>query len=306
VKLLVVVALASSVVVRAEPNPEAEKLFRDGRTLLKDGKLAQACESFAASSHLEPSVGTLLNLGDCRERLGQTASAWGAFIDAGRLARKLSDQRAAEADKRSHVLEATLSYLTITVSAPIAGLAIARNQTPVDPGELAHAVPLDPGSYQITASASGFEPWSATIELAANSDRESVVIPALHAVAVVAPPRAIAIQPVPRMTTTRKLGLGSLAGGGVALGASLVLALQARSLESEARSACPSGMPCRDEGASHTSERAVTRANLATIVGGIGVAALGAGVALWFLGRPAEVAPIATRDSVGVGVTGRF
>src|SRR5689334_14611288 len=106
---VLVVTLASVQLVHAEPNPEAEKLFRDGRALIKQGKLAQACEAFAASNKLEPSVGTLLNLGDCRAKLGQTATAWASFVEAGRLAKKQNDRRQAEADRRTAELEPRLS-----------------------------------------------------------------------------------------------------------------------------------------------------------------------------------------------------
>ena len=82
------VVVASAALAHAEPNPEAEKLFRDGRALAKQGNLAGACDAFAASNKLESSVGTLLNLGDCRAKLGQTATAWATFVEAGRLAKK--------------------------------------------------------------------------------------------------------------------------------------------------------------------------------------------------------------------------
>src|SRR5690606_10533025 len=61
---------------------EAEVLFRDGRKLIKAGKLAEGCDKIAASERLESSVGALLNLGDCREKLGELASAWAAFRKA--------------------------------------------------------------------------------------------------------------------------------------------------------------------------------------------------------------------------------
>jgi len=57
----------------------------------------------------------------------------------------------------------------------------------------------------------------------------------------------------------------------------------------------------------------VSKANLATIVGGVGIAAVGAGVALWFVGRPQEgptpvstIVPTASATSVGVAWSGSF
>src|SRR6187549_3181233 len=69
----------------------AEALFREGRRLIKEGKLDQGCAKLAASEKLESSVGTLLNLGDCREKLGQTATAWAAFRKAEAMAKRAGD-----------------------------------------------------------------------------------------------------------------------------------------------------------------------------------------------------------------------
>ena len=71
VVILVVAALADRA---SAQSAEAEILFRDGRNLIKQGKVAEGCTKLAASERLEPSVGTLLNLGDCNEKLGHVAS----------------------------------------------------------------------------------------------------------------------------------------------------------------------------------------------------------------------------------------
>jgi hypothetical protein len=81
-------------------------LFRDGRDLIKHGKLAAGCDKLAASERLESSVGTLLNLGDCRDKLGMTASAWAAFRKAEAMAKRSGDAtRQAEASRRAAQVE---------------------------------------------------------------------------------------------------------------------------------------------------------------------------------------------------------
>src|SRR5262249_8883682 len=65
---------------------QAQSLFDEGRKLLKAGKLAEACAAFESSQKLDPAVTTLLNLADCREQNHQFATAWGAFVDAKRMA----------------------------------------------------------------------------------------------------------------------------------------------------------------------------------------------------------------------------
>jgi hypothetical protein len=294
----------------ADPNPEAEKLFRDGRKFLAASKLPEACDAFAASSKIEPTVGTLLNLGDCRAKLGQTATAWAAFIAAGQLAHQQRDPRKAEADRRSSQLEPTLSYLTIAVPDRVAKLEVDRDNTVIDPTVWGRPMPLDPGQVAITVHAPGYDAWSQTITLKPGGDHQVVTVPPLHAQPVVAAP-TIAARPT--LTRTREVAIGVGGAGVVALIVSGIVGLDAISLENEAMAVCPQGKPCHDLTASQKSELAVSRASLATEVGVAGAVAVAAGVTLWFVGRPRESAtgvariiPTATPDSVALALVGRF
>jgi len=82
-----ILAIAAWLII-ASPTParaqsaEAEVLFREGKRLMKEGKLAEACDKLEASDRLESSIGTLLNLADCREKNKQLVSAWLAFHKA--------------------------------------------------------------------------------------------------------------------------------------------------------------------------------------------------------------------------------
>src|SRR5258706_2634131 len=60
----------------------AQTLFDDGRKLMAAGKFGEACPKLAESQTLDPGVGTPVNLADCYEPGGQTASAWTAFLEA--------------------------------------------------------------------------------------------------------------------------------------------------------------------------------------------------------------------------------
>ena len=80
--------LLLSAAARAEEPPDgakkaaAQALFDEGKRLMDAGQFAQACPKFADSEKLDPGVGTLLNLGVCYEKNGQTASAWATYKEA--------------------------------------------------------------------------------------------------------------------------------------------------------------------------------------------------------------------------------
>jgi hypothetical protein len=185
----------------AAASPESEKLFHDGRDLLKAGKIPEACEAFAASQRLEAKVGTLLNLADCREKQGRTATAASLFIEAKQLAAAQRDPRQAEAEKRATAIQGKLSYLTITVAPERQrdGLVIKRNGLTVDRAQWNTPVALDPGDYVVEVSAPKSTPWSTTRALGAKQKVEVVVeaLPAVAAVEPAAPGPGLAPAPAP-------------------------------------------------------------------------------------------------------------
>src|SRR5262245_26486835 len=98
----IVAAVAIAPRAARAQSPDAEMLFREGRALLKAGKLAAGCDKIEASERIESSIGALLNLGDCRAKLDMTATAWAAFRKAEAMARRAGDaRRQAEAARRA-------------------------------------------------------------------------------------------------------------------------------------------------------------------------------------------------------------
>src|SRR5580765_2720627 len=141
--LVLLVVLAST---RAyAQNAAAESLFAEADKLLRDGKVSDACDAFAASNTLEPRAGTLIRLADCRERNHQLASAWSAYKEA--LGRVKDPVKRQIATAKVAELEPRLSKLTIV--ADRADLTITRNDKPYDRALWNRAVPLDGGKYEI-------------------------------------------------------------------------------------------------------------------------------------------------------------
>src|SRR5205823_4260867 len=115
---------------------QAQSLFDEGRKLMKAGKFADACAAFEASAKLDPAVTTQLNIAECREQNHPLATAWGAFIEAQRMARAGSNDKLQKvATSHARKLEPRLSRLTISVPADhqVGGLIVLRGKDAIDP-----------------------------------------------------------------------------------------------------------------------------------------------------------------------------
>lgn len=159
----------------------AEVLFRDARELVAAGKLVEACPKFAESQRLDPAPGTLLNLGDCYERSGLFASAWGAYEEAAAVARRAGARERAETGTAlAREIEAKVPYIVLVVSpsSDFPELVIKRNGTPVPRSQWSTSIPIDPGAYLIEASGSGRKSFTARVEIAApaSPDRRTTTV----------------------------------------------------------------------------------------------------------------------------------
>jgi hypothetical protein len=323
-------AVVSQIATAHAQSAEAEVLFRDGRGLIKRGKLATGCDKIEASARLEPSVGSLLNLGDCRDKLGRPASAWAAFRKAEAMARRAGgdDKRQAEAARRALQLESRLSNLVIEVPARVDGLIVRRDGEVVDPALWNSALPVDPGNYTILAEAPGYATWRTAVPIRLDTRRQVVVVPQLERAPVAAAPEPAAVWPPPagvwppsrtgeppspggaihsRWTATRKLSLGLALAGAGAAGTGIYFGIHARNLQDRADQLCPLAQ-CADPQALAWNEQARSSAKRANILYIAGGAAAATAVVLWLIGGPSEtvVAPSIGDHRVALSMTGSF
>jgi hypothetical protein len=308
----------------------AEALFREGRRLLEQGKTDEACEKLSASEAQDSSSGTLLNLGLCHEMQHKVATAWSDYVSAARLAREQGRlDRAAVAEKKTAELEPRLPYLTVIALAPAAGLEIVRGTQRLGPGALGTAIPLDPGTYVVAASAPGCRPWKTTIDVA-EAESKVLQVPALEREAppvessVAAPAESVPQTVPPVKSAGEPLATGLAAhievpparGGGAALGWVLggvsVTALGVgtgfgvASLVSyhDASAQCPSHTGC-DASAMSARSSAETKAWVSNIALGAGAVGMGVGAYLLLTrgGRRDEPAThLAMQTSPAAGV----
>lgn len=195
-RFVLAVLLGSTAAAHAQPaGAQAEVLFREGRDALAAGRVAEACSAFEQSQKLEPAVTTLLNLAGCRERQGQLATAWGLFLDVERQTRS-GDAAASKlhsvAQSRAKKLEPRISKLTISVAddGKIDGLEVVRGSDKVEAALWNHALPVDGGTYTITARAPGMPPWTTQITVANEGDSKTVDVPKLSSLAPPSEPPA--------------------------------------------------------------------------------------------------------------------
>lgn len=326
-QLAIILGVVIPAVAFGQASPQAEALFRDGKQLMKEGKLAEACAAFEGSEHAEHNVATILSLADCREKNHQYASAWALFLQADSQTR--SDPSKAmlntTAKNRARSLESKLSYLTINVpdESRIPELVVLRDGAPVDQAEWNRSIPADGGSHVIAGKAPGHESWSTTVTLRPDNDKQAVEVPRFKALPEIVnkPARDAAAQPLMAasqppepspFTPRRKIAIGVAAGGVVVAAVAIGLGASASSLRNDAVATCPPAAcsPAAAADAQSTNDRARSRATIANIGFGVAGAAVAAGAVLWFTGKPESPSAIAIAPQVGpttgLAVLGRF
>lgn len=294
-----------------EEAPSAEQLFREGRKLLAQGQIAEACDRFAESERLEPSPGALLNLARCHADAGMTGTAWSEYLAAARLARTQErPQQVAEAELRAAELQPRLLRLRIelaTASTP--GVVVSRNGVPLAAVDLSIPAIVDPGAQVIRATAPGHAEWSTTVLVTQPGQLRTVVVPPL---APLPTPEAAPLAPTagrtaPAAPPPEAPGISAqtwIAGGigAAALVSSGVLAVVAKSKWDRAHESgdCDASHACNSEGSAQT-DQARRLGNVAT---GLALAGVAAGVcAVFFYASDVRSRHAAVQAHIAVGPT---
>jgi hypothetical protein len=295
----------------AQDQATARALFNEARQLMKDGSYDRACTKLETASQLYAGSGVLLNLGDCYEHLGHTASAWTEFAEAASVAER--EGRAddlAEARRRQVAIEAKLSRLAIRVPRETPGLVVKRDGATLVRGVWGEAVPADPGTHTVTAEAPGHVPWSGSVSLTEAGATVAIDVPELAmATETPAPPSTAAVTGRPPPTTAasapagdywtgRREASAALTGlGAVGMGVGGAIVFVAKTQDNTARG---------ETGAQRSTDStsAVNLGNVATVVTSVGAAVAVCGLVLWLIAPSAPVQVGANGD--GVLVRGRF
>jgi tetratricopeptide (TPR) repeat protein len=290
-------AISGQVVAAEAHSARADALFLQGQALLDAGKLEAACSKFEASEAAENGLGTLLHLGDCYERLGRSASAWHAFLEAEAVAHAQKDvEREQVAAERVAALEPKLSRVVFVVpsTSRVPGLTVQLGDNTIPTASFGTIIPVDAGVQRINASAKGHRAWHLDVTVTRGDAREyRVNVPTLMPVPV---PEPIA----DRRGAFRTAGIVTGGVGVAGLGAGAVFSALARNADDA--NTCARGVIQCTPGRSSKSGYG----DAATVSFAVGGALVATGVTLFVLApapdnQERHALRVAARVAPGVG-----
>ncbi|HYQ45725.1 MAG TPA: hypothetical protein VER11_27315 [Polyangiaceae bacterium] len=257
---------------------QAQGLVQQGQALIEAGDVAAACVKFEAAETLEISPVTLLRLGDCYQRVGRTASAWHAFLEAQALAQDGKKHELAQrAAERVAALEPKLSRVVFVVpmTSRVPGLTVRLGANTVPPNAWGTAIPVDPGVQRVSAAAKGYRAWSVEVDTSrGEGQRHAVNVPTLT-------PESDKQSRVDRGRAYRTAGIVTGSVGLAGLGAGAVFSALSRGANEA--STCAKGAPCAQNPTNKAS-----LSDAATVSFALGGALLATGVTLFVVAPSAD------------------
>ena len=290
---LVVIAAVVSVsrVVFAQSEiAAAEVLYNEAMTARAKKDFAAACPKFTESYRLDRSTApTLVMVGECEEREGKLADAWGHLQEA---MPKLRDAaQFAYAKRLSDSLEKRVPRLAVKL-APGApdGTSVTRDGVELRAGSLGAALPVNPGERTIVVTAPGRKDFIRKVIVAEGKTAEIEVTPGDAGDAPAPTAETTAVRrdaPVARSDGgNRTLGYVLGGVGVVGLGVAGVTAVMLSSKRSEMNSAnCnTSARTCAGATANNGVSAASSGAPLVPVFyGALGVGLVGVAAGAYFV-----------------------
>jgi len=316
--LCVLVVLFASTAGAETKKEKADKLYKEGVELLKNGDVEGAAKLFKKAVEIKRSAPLLFNLGQATAKLGRLTEAKELLIEARTEAEKNGPP--AMVDLSANALKALDSrFPRITVELPT-GVKDADVQ--VDGKKLessSDGMQVEPGSHELSVAASGYERYTETFQVKEGEKRK--LSPKLE------PDLGSGTAPVKRdkpdeepTRDKKSFPIGPVVLGGVglvALGGATYMFLKVKSVDKERRElwqdsgcpgpSCPNGEP---DDAATLRESSESKARVGNILLGAGAACIvGAGVWLYFSskGGNKEQARIGVMPTLGgVVVSGQL
>jgi hypothetical protein len=145
----------------------SQTYFYRGRDLMAQERYAEACAMFERAEAVHVTIGVLLNLGDCYEKIGRLASARSKFEDAEVASRAAGDSRESYARERAASLDGRTPRLRVEASSlgRLAGAELRLDGKQLPESQWATAIALDPGRHTLDATAPNKKAWSVAFNL---------------------------------------------------------------------------------------------------------------------------------------------
>jgi hypothetical protein len=291
--------LVATVPALAQPSTDpaaADAVFQKGREAAEKGEWAIACPKFSESQRLDPAPGTLLNLADCEEHLGQLASAYEHFKTALETMAS-NDDRIPFAKSRVEKLERSVPHLTLNAPSDLpADAKVMRDDVQLGSASFGLALPVNPGAHTIVISAPGHKEKRTTITLKAGEAETmtlhpgeidtsaAVVAPVTHA----GPSSSAHVSDAPTAsggaTRTSGLVLGTIGIVGVGLGAVTGLMVLGKKSIINDPTHCNQDTHVCDQSGVDAASSGKTLSVVSTVAFAAGAAALVGGAVLFFVG----------------------
>lgn len=234
----------------ARARAEAQKLYEDGAKDLEADDYARACPKFEAAWKILPDhIRTGVTLADCLDKWGKPASALSVLERVAPLAKARGDKaKMAEIEASMVDLDKRVPRLTVRVSESLSktpGLAILRGGTPLPPASWGSPMPLDPGEYEIEATAVDKPTWKTKVRLGVGKAQTVDINPGWPEPKIEKP---IVIRLPPQNTGLRTAGLIGIGLGAAGIATWGILGGLAISKNNASKAHCNSANVCDDQG----------------------------------------------------------
>ena len=177
---VLVAALAHTLAAGAaspENRAAARQHLSQAEELKKKGQLAEACKHFEEVERLDPQLPTLMELAECSEQLGKLVEAQGQWsLARDRAKHDEKPQSRARAEARLAAVQKRLAHLTLQLAANApAGAQVLRDDVPLEAASLASALPMDPGDHVILVRLAGHDDAKFPVKLG-EGDNQTLAI----------------------------------------------------------------------------------------------------------------------------------
>lgn len=315
-------AFAAPSVASASPEGDAKDLFARGRELRAEGDCRTATPLFRKAWTIYPQgLGSLRNVAECEEELGNFASARRAWLDLKRALLTTPhdpkyDGWDADAEEAAARLKSKVAafIVDVYVRSP-EGEALANEKSDVELfingesiGTALVGTPLErnPGKYRLRAQTKHAQPVEQVVALSAGDN------PRVTIRLTVEPPAEPALDASPPSSTRQTVGWAVAGAGAAALVGSGITFLLRQSALSDLDDRCPTYEHCPEE-LRGTVARGETMSTLTSVLLPVGAVGVAAGLALVFTSPTSPAASARAARTVrvapsigGVSVHGRF